>query len=348
MPRPSKPPRLWLRRTGGAPRWVILDGSKQYGTGCSAGDREGAEKALSQYIAGKYQPDRRATVLDSILVADVVNIYLQEHAPHVTRPEYLAYASMPILKWWGRKHLSDIRGRTCRAYAESRAADGVSSKTARNELATMQAAIRYYHREYGPLSALPIVTLPEPSAPRSRWLTRSEAARLLWAARRTPHLKRFILIGLYTGSRSAAVFGLRWLPSMDTGWIDLERGTIHRRGAAERETQKRRPPVPIHAKLLPWLRRWHAADTAAGVPHAVHYRGQRVENLRRSWSAAREAAGLGKDVTPHVLRHTRVTWLLQAGVPEWEVGGYVGMSSATVREVYGHHSPDAMAKARNA
>jgi integrase len=45
-------------------------------------------------------------------------------------------------------------------------------------------------------------------------------------------------------------------------------------------------------------------------------------------------------VTPHTLRHSRATHLLQAGVPTWDVAGLLGDTVATVERVYGHHSPD--------
>jgi integrase len=76
----------------------------------------------------------------------------------------------------------------------------------------------------GLCSAIVEVVLPEASPPRERWLTREEAARLLWAAWRyrevqkgTPtdrrprqHIARFILVALYTGTRSSAVCGARF------------------------------------------------------------------------------------------------------------------------------------------
>ena len=86
-------------------------------------------------------------------------------------------------------------------------------------------------------------------------------------------------------------------------------------------------------------------DIASGVSIVCHYDGVQAKKLRRSWATIRKAAGLGDDVTPQVLRRTCVTWLLQAGVPTWEVAGFVGMSEETVRAVYGHHSPDHQAKA---
>jgi len=53
-------------------------------------------------------------------------------------------------------------------------------------------------------------------------------------------------------------------------------------------------------------------------------------------------------VTPHVLRHTCATWLMQAGVPRWEAAGYLGMTVETLQRVYGHHHPDHLQEASDA
>jgi integrase len=53
-------------------------------------------------------------------------------------------------------------------------------------------------------------------------------------------------------------------------------------------------------------------------------------------------------VTPHTLRHTCATWLMQAGVPKWEAAGFLAMSMDTLERVYGHHHPDHYSEAANA
>jgi integrase len=34
----------------------------------------------------------------------------------------------------------------------------------------------------------------------------------------------------------------------------------------------------------------------------------------------------GADVTPHILRHTCTTWLMQKGVNLWDAAGFLGMT----------------------
>jgi integrase len=47
-------------------------------------------------------------------------------------------------------------------------------------------------------------------------------------------------------------------------------------------------------------------------------------------------AGLDGKITPHTLRHTAATWLMQAGVDKWEAAGFLGMSVEMLDRVYGH------------
>jgi hypothetical protein len=54
------------------------------------------------------------------------------------------------------------------------------------------------------------------------------------------------------------------------------------------------------------------------------------------------------NVTPHTLRHTAATWLMQCAAPMWEAAGFLGMSEKTLRDTYGHHHPDYLRGAANA
>lgn len=348
MPRHAKGPRLWLRsRAGRSSQWVILDHGREHRTGCGAGDRPGAEQALARYIQAKYRPQAKGGHLASLRIADVVDIYLREHAPNVAEPAFLGATAAPIIAWWGTRTLADIRGQTCRDYVAWRTAQigrhgrPVSDQTARHDLKTLRAAIGYYHREHGPLDAVPAVTIPERSGGKDRWLTRSEAARLLWAARRSPRTARFVLLGLHTGTRRDAILALRWAPSDTSGWIDLDAGVLHRAGKRERATKKRRPSCRIPVALLPFLRRWRAADMANGWDLVCHDHGRpNPASIRTGFAAAVRRAGLGPDVTPHTLRHTCATWLMHDGVPVAEAAGFVGLSIEMFDRVYGHHSTD--------
>ena len=196
-------------------------------------------------------------------VADALAIYGRERAPHLAAPERVAYAIDALLPFLGSLPIADISGTVCRRYQKDR---GKAPGTVRKELGTLAAAINYCHAE-GYLTGTRKVTLPAKPPPRDRWLTRDEAARLLWAAYRNPkakHLARFILIALYTGTRSSAILGLRFMRHTQGGWIDTERGLIYRRGAGQVVTKKRQPVVPVPPKLLAHLRRWERNGRTMG------------------------------------------------------------------------------------
>lgn len=322
MPRRAKGPRLYLdpkRR-----EWVIRDGPYFGRTGCPESNVEWAEKLLAKYIASKYKPEPSSEPL----IADILLAYGKEHVPHKRSSKNIDYTIGSLSKWWSDKKLADVTAKNCRAYTATK-----SPAAARRDLETLRAAIKYWHKEYGPLASVPVVTLPDKPEPRERWLTRDEARRLRKAAMKTPHLYRFIVIGLLTGSRSGAIFNLRW------DWIDFAAGTMLRRARGQAQSaQKRTPPVRIGRTLLRLLRLWKRKDGKAS-PYVVHYNGLPVRRIRRTWNKACEEAKL-EGVTPHTLRHTRATWLMQAGVDLWEAAGHLGMTPEILQSTYGKHHPD--------
>lgn len=268
----------------------------------------------------------------------MLRYYGTEVAPKHARPdETLARIEALILHFAG-KTCEQINGAECRAFASKR-----TPAAARRALEDLRAALHFYHSE-GFIEAKLGVTLPEKQRSRERWLTRKEAARLLWAAyhdrevqkgattarRPGKHVARFILIGLYTGTRAGAITGATWKQ------IDFDTGIFHRMKDGDRLTKKRKPPVKLAPRLLAHLRRWRRLEPNA--KYVVEWRGEPVQRVRTGFAAAAKAAKL-KGVTPHVLRHTAATWLMQQGVEIWQAAGFLGMTPETLRDVYGHHSP---------
>jgi integrase len=368
MPRRSKGPRLYFReRRGREAVWVILDGTTEVSTGCGAGDRQRAERALAEYIGRKHKPDWQNSHPAEVAVADVLAYYGANRAPKLAHPELVGYHMTPLLKHFGAMTCWDVNAETCRTYTERRAAGelgrAVKESTARRELVTLSAALTFAYDERKLSQPVP-VPLPNEGEARRRWLERSEAARLIagalgitataydvrshrpvkWGRMFQPsyHVARFVLIGLYTGTRHEANLNMRWGVNSKGGWFDLQRRVMYRRGAGEIDTNKRRVPAPIPDRLLPHLKRWRRMT----ITGPVEYAGRLIRKERKGWNRARELAGLGDDVTPHVLKHTCITWLLQNRVPIWEVAGFVGTSEKVIRDTYGHHSPDHLNAAR--
>lgn len=384
MSRQAKGPRLYLRkgradpRTGKAlpDRWFIRDGTYERSTGCGPECVGDAEQKLAAYIAEKWSRPIKESDPARVLVADVLGLYGRERGPHLKADTatMVGFATH-LLAWWGESTLADVRRSTCAAYTKHRTAQPirhgktgrtVSAQTARRELEMLSAAIGYYDKEYH-LTRRPAVVLPEKAETHRDALTRTEAARLLKAARGSRyqegrwspldgsqranrrHMARFILLGLYTGSRSNVVKRLRWSESLTDPWVDLEKAVVYRRGRDERESAtKRRPMVKLPRRLAGHLSRWKAADERKGLATVLHHGEREIGSVRRGFAGCVADAGLSSAITPHWLRHTAATWLMERNVDSWEASGYLGMTAATLEKHYGHHRPDHQSAARKA
>ena len=323
MPRRSSGPRLWFDKKRGT--WTILDGRSRRRTGFAFDEARKAEKFLGEYIASKHKVADSPTPF----IADVLDAYYHEHLSHKISADHIFYDIKRLGKWWGDKKVAEINATSCRAYASAREAN----PSARRELAFLNAAVKHWNKEHGPLKVVPVITLPLKPSPRSHWMTRSEAARFLWAARRMPHLVRFFVVGWYTGSRRAVITGLKW------SMINLETGIMERKERGAAETKKRAPPVRMARRLIAHLKRWKRMD-GKGAEYVISFKGKRIKRPVSSWERVRVAAKLPEYITPHILRHTRATIMLKAGVAPWEVANALGMSLKVLIEVYGHHHPD--------
>jgi integrase len=79
----------------------------------------------------------------------------------------------------------------------------------------------------------------------------------------------------------------------------------------------------------------------------IEWNGRPVKRITKAFRNVVRELGL-KDVTPHTLRHTAATWLMQRGVPMWQAAGYLGMTEKQLEDGYGHHHPDWLDEARGA
>lgn len=387
MPRQSKPARLWLRPAGTdrAAVWIILDRGGQFSTGLGAAARTEAEQRLAEHIAAKRQPaGERHRHPDKVLIADVISVYIDEVVPGQANPAAAGKRAARLLEWWGTKRLAAVSPASCLAYIAHREAvergrreagaakrksaappKPVKGGGARRDLEDLRAAI-HHHAERELHLGLIDVYLPPRSGARTRFLTRDEAAKLLWTcwrhgrAVRLPkgrnkgatvesafhdlrHLARFILLGLYTGSRSGAILSASVRAGADRSFVDLDTGIFFRRADGTAETSKRQPPAPLPPRLLAHLRRWERKKIIAD--HVVEWQGAPVASVKTAWQHAVRLAGLDPGVTPHTLRHTAATWLMQNGVSIWTAAHYLGMSEEMIRRVYGHLHPDYLQEA---
>lgn len=271
-------------------------------------------------------------------MASVLEAYAEDRSQEA-HSATLRYSIEALKRHIGDLPVMQIGRQTGRTYTDARRREGpggaaaphrrkpkaLSDGTIIRELGVLRAALAWAKGERW-IPYEPTIARPPAPPPRDRWLTHAEGRRLL-AACDAPHVKLFVALALFTAARSGAILDLVWER------VDLDDRVINF-GAGH--GLKRRAQVPVGDELLPLLRDAAEAATCQAV---VEFRGAPVGSIKTGFKAACRRAGI-KNVTPHVLRHTAVTWMVMAGLPAPKVARFAGMSEALVEKTYGHHSPD--------
>lgn len=275
-------------------------------------DRQLAKQRLTDFVKRWNAPGET--------IADIMQAYLRDKEHTAADSERLVNAWNRLESMFGSLLPHQISRQLCRVYSQSRPA---STGTIRRELGTLRAGLRWHDPQ-----TRAVFELPPPPPPRERHLSREEYERLVEAARRTPHVYLFVILALATAARATAMLDLTW------NRIDLDRGII-RLGVGNR--LKGRATVPITDRARDAL---EEAREVALTPFVIEYGGKRVRKIRNAFQKAVARAGLGPDVTPHVLRHTAAVWMAEAGVPMAEIAQYLGHSSPDITyRVYARYSP---------
>jgi hypothetical protein len=238
MPRASKGPYLDLKQyPDGRKLWVIRydGGQRTKSTRCNEHDREGANRKLAAFILAQHKPEEAIRKGDpnQAKIADILSLEMQHIAkadiPDARKKELITICQN-MGNWFGDRVVGDLNGELQERYAVER----VYQAAAWCDLKILAAAInRYLKRTVGGVQTRFSPVLPDAPEPRERWLTRDEAARLIWAAWRqkretvvrgrrfslstSRHIARFILVGLYTGSRASDISGAAIIPTIGRG-----------------------------------------------------------------------------------------------------------------------------------
>lgn len=349
MPKPASPPHL--ATIGGVYYVFWRDGQLKRERRRSLGTDDAIEAAkrfaawLGATEAGLFPSGRPGPA--RLTVKEVVERYLAEHAELKSAAIRRTRVTLRhVVAYMGPVTIDEVDIGLCRRYLAHRTAQGVSGSTVRRELAMLSAAANHAARwKHIARTDLPVIELPPASPPRDRWLSFEEWERLLEASSlvlyrtpagsrhrpmtegdRLPRLYRFVALAYWTASRRRALEELRW------DQVDFERELIHLNPRGRRQSAKRRGIVPIHPRLREILER---AWTERTGPFVLDNDADLIQGFGRLVARA----GLGRDVTPHTLRHTRATHLAIRGVRMEDIADLLGDTVDTVRKHYRHLSP---------
>jgi integrase/recombinase XerC len=219
---------------------------------------------------------------------------------------------------------------------------------ARTSVARRLAALRSYYRflmRRGRLRANPAREVRTPRLPKRLpgHLPIDESEALLRAdfgVRPTGARDRAILEVLYaTGVRVAELAGL------DVDDLDLGEGGVKVTGKGRKERI-----VPLGRKALEAVEAYLASGHPGTGPLFRNRRGSRltVRSLHRIVGGWARAAGLARRVTPHTLRHTFATHLLDAGADLRFIQELLGHARLGTTQKYTHVSLDRLMKVYDA
>lgn len=225
-----------------------------------------------------------------------------------------------------------------RRFAAGLHAAGYAASTVARKLASMRSFYTFGQRE-GWVRTNPAKPLRGPRRPRKlpRFLTGDEIARLLAAPRPADPgaaRDRAILEVMYSsGCR------VRELVGLDDGDLDLRNATVRIRGKGRRE---RLGIVGSHARtaLRHWLdsRPQTATTRGSARPLFTNKFGRRlsVRGVARLLEKHLATAGLSGKASPHTLRHSFATHLLDAGADIRSVQELLGHKSLVTTQIYTH------------
>lgn len=269
-------------------------------------------------------------------------------------------AQFVLFRWGAGKQppfpWADIVQEDARAFLMDFAKSGAKAATTRRKLASLRAFYRWLARE-GLVPSNPFSALrgPRLAKPLPKVLSVDEAKRFLKApldeletlkkaGGRTKMSDMFACIrdaalyeALYsTGCRIAEMLALSWRE------IDFGNGTVIVMGKGSRQRL-----CILGSQAIEALRRLRNATDAfipgGGEPDSPVFHGGRggrysardAERRMKKWLAA---AGLSAEITPHKLRHSFATHLLDAGADLRSVQEMLGHSSLATTQIYTHVS----------
>jgi integrase len=309
--------------------WYVLYGPRQRRQiSTQTKDRGQAEQFLARFIATADEPTTGLPTFGQILDA-----YYADKAGTVRSPGSMFYG-IKGLQPLKDLYPSQLTPTAIRSWAAQR---GAGAGTILREVGIARAALEWgVEHKWCVREQVPPISNPVPTPrPRDRWLTKTEARALLLGIQEA-HIRVFVMLGLHTLARTGAILEARWTQ------VNLERRTIDY-GAGH--GNKRRVIAPLNDELFPVL---EAARRLSCSTYVVEWRGGAVQSIRNGFDAAVRRAGLTDDVTPHILRHSGASWMVEAGVPDGEVARMLGDTEEMVRRVYGHFSPNYLKRASSA
>jgi len=240
---------------------------------------------------------------------------------------------------------AEIRPTDLRQYVSALHEAGYAAATISRRLASLRSFFRFAQRE-GLVKTNPAKPLRNPRKQQKlpHFLTSDEIGQLLDAPDTQNRLgcrDQAILETLYsTGVRVSELVGI------DFGDVDFEQAVVRVRGKGRRERY-----APLGSFAIGSIQKWVKASGRKAMPLDEPLFTNRLGGRLTSRSVGRmlekylQAAGLDERTTPHTLRHSFATHLLDGGADIRSVQELLGHRSLVTTQIYTHLMTAALKKA---
>lgn len=268
-----------------------------------------------------------------MIIKEALEHYYKERERELSDPYRLELAIKQLYALIGQLKLKDIDVPSCRKYKDKRNKMGVSDSTVARELGVLKAAANSAVKwKLIKSSDMPTFEIPTNLPRREIWLHRDEVTTLFKFSEKDDKLSLFVNLLYVTASRRKAIEELEW------SQLDFNRKTISLNKPGQKVTKKRRPIVPMGSLYSILKRAYNIRVTPYVLGKKTNRYRQFIQLLKDCHLLdVREKDGrpAGR-ITPHILRHTRATHLLEAGMSIYNVATLLGDNPTTVEKVYAH------------
>lgn len=237
-----------------------------------------------------------------------------------------------LVPFFVTKPLSAIESFDIERYKKARRSAGAANATVNRELATLSHLLNQaVEWKWIKSKSVRIARFKEDNQ-RIVYLTDEQCAALLEAAGsdHNENIHAFVMVGLHTGMRHAEILAIR-REDVDVGkrviWVPQAKA-----GSREQPiTRELAEYLSRRMDMLPPGCEWVFPSPGSATGH--------VHTIRKAFRRSAERAGLDPDqITPHTLRHTAVTHLVQSGVDLPTVQRISGHKTLSMVARYAHQS----------
>lgn len=268
-----------------------------------------------------------------VKVSEAFEWYKRDRMPDMAYPQRPDQAWRSLGPVFGHLSADAITPDVVKKYEAARKRKGSAVGTIRRDLVVLSAVLNHAY-SLKKLTHKPHVPLPQGGKRREQWLTPDQVTHMIATAKMESTMNKkaptwlhpFVVLAAYTGQRRTAILNLTWEQ------VDFQNGTINFEESSDplRHRRKGRGFVPMAPELEACL----LNILPLGKPRTgrIFSSDMFPTSFDYHWKKFITKAGLPAGTTPHVIRHSTATNLVQSGTSIIETAKILGHKNSAITE----------------